>query len=187
MIRTMIMPLALVAGVMGAGGAVAAEPDAAAKERTRPPLFEKLIDCRKIADPAQRLACYDTQVAAIDDAEKRDDVVVVDRAQVRKTRRALFGLNLSGIDIFGGNKDEQGRPEEEGVTKIESTLKAISSTRDGKYVFTLDDGARWQATEAKVTGRTPKPGEPIVIRRGALGSYIASIGGRQGVKVIRLN
>lgn len=185
--RSNMIQSVLLASAVVASNASAAEPAAAAAERARPPVFEKLIDCRAIAADAERLACYDKQVAAIDDAEKREDVVVVDRVQIRKTRRSLFGLNLSGVDIFGGKTDEKGQPEEEGVTKIESTVTAVSTTRDGKYLFTLEDNARWQATEAKVTGRRPKAGEAIVIRRGPLGSYIASVGGRPGVKVIRLN
>lgn len=157
------------------------------KGRERTPLFEKLVECRTIAEDAKRLQCYDAQVAAIDEAEKRDEVVVVDREEIRKTRRSLFGLKLADLGIFGGGSDDEGKPEEEGVTKIEGVIRAVAMTRDGKFLFTLDDGARWQATEPKVTGRSPKAGDPIIIRRGPLGSFSASINGRAGIKVIRLN
>jgi len=82
----------------------------------RAEVVRKVIDCRAIVDSTQRLACYDAQVARLDEAATRKEVVVVDQAEVKRTRQGLFGLNLGNIGLFGGNGGEG--PDD----RIESTV-----------------------------------------------------------------
>ncbi|CAA9539256.1 MAG: hypothetical protein AVDCRST_MAG91-3679, partial [uncultured Sphingomonadaceae bacterium] len=35
----------------------------AAEPAPRPPAFQKMVDCRGVANPVQRLACFDREVA----------------------------------------------------------------------------------------------------------------------------
>lgn len=142
-----------------------------------PPVYQGVLDCRAMTDPAARLACFDKSVAAMADATIKKDLVVIDRATIRETKRGLFGISLPKIKIFGGNDDVE-------VNQIESTLTSAYSSRDGMAVFVLADGSRWKQTEGRDT--FPKAGQKIVVKRGALGGFMANVNGQPGVRVIRL-
>ena len=143
----------------------------------QPQVFQAVVDCRKLVDPAQRLACYDKSVDALASAAEAKQVLVVDRSTTEKTKRSLFGLSLPKIKLFGDNDDIE-------IEKVESTIAAVSSTRDGSAIFVLADGARWKQTEGRDT--FAKAGQKIEIRRGSMGSFFARINGQSGVRVIRL-
>lgn len=161
-----------------------AAPPEQARE-ARPDLFRKLVDCRAIADPAARLACYDDRVAALDAAEAKQDVVVVDRGQIRKARRSLFGLSLPKLNIFGGGREDEAG--EEGFSQIESTIQSARRNRDGKWVLILKDGERWVQVDNRSLLPDPVAGQPIRIRRAALGSYLANVGKQAAIRMRREN
>ena len=158
-----------------------------AQERTvapeRPEVLNRLTACRTIADNAERLACFDQQVAALEAAEAAREIAVVDRQQIRRTRRSLFGLRLPDLGIFGDDSDES----EDGaaINEINSTLRSISSGADGRVHYALEDGSVWVQTEGR-RGRPPRPGQAVRIRRGPLGSFLANIDERPAVRVVRL-
>ena len=149
----------------------------------RPDVLNRLTACRAIADNAQRLACFDQGVAALEAAEQAREIAVVDTQQIRRTRRSLFGLRLPDLGIFGDDDDD---PEDgAAINEINSTIQAITSGADGRMHFVLAEGGVWAVTEGR-RGRPPRSGQPIKIRRGPLGSYIASVDERPGVRVIRI-
>ena len=164
-----------------AAGLVAA--GAVAKDRkidtAAPKIFTDVTACRTIADSAERLACYDRTVGALATAQETQNLYVADQETMREARRGLFGFNLPKVKLFG-NDDIS-----EDVKSIETTISAVSSGQRG-YIFTLEDGARWAQTDGAYMDR-PKPGAKIRIRRAALGSYMASIDGRVGFRIERLN
>ena len=168
------------AALLVAGPALAQDDDDAP---TRVPLIQQLYDCRAVAEPTARLACFDRQVAAMETAETARDIRIVDREGVRRTRRGLFGFSLGNINIFGDDNDED-EVEAEQVTQIDSTITSISTNGDGKYVFRLANEQRWLQTDPP-RGRGPQVGMTITIRRGTLGSYLASINDRPAVRVLR--
>lgn len=173
--------LSLVLGVcLVASPALAAEK----KSQPLPAVFQKLMACRAIPESAARLACFDEASASIDTAEKAREVVIIDRKQAEKAERGLFGLTLPSVSaIFGGGDDD---PAQEGaLAQIESTIKRIDPVGYGKMTFVLEDGAIWTSTEA-VTGRTPKVGAPVTVKRGSLGSYILSSDTGRPVRVKRI-
>lgn len=143
-----------------------------------PKLFEEVVSCRTIQDSAQRLACYDRGVAALDTAQKSNELYVADKAAMKEARKGLFGFSLPSLKIFGdedlGDLDE-----------LETTITGISSGQRG-YVFTLADGARWMQTDKKYMDK-PKVGAKIRIEKAALGSYMASINKKPGFRVERVN
>lgn len=176
----------LMAGLALASLAVAPALAEKAKEpQPRPAAFAKLIACRAITDSVARLACYDTQTEALDEAERNSDVMVVDRQQIKKARRSLFGLELPSIGGMFGKDNDKAVAEEE-LTSIDSTLKSASTGPNGKMVITIEDGARWIQID---TGsiRTPKVGQPVRIKRAALGSYFVSVNGQPSLRMRRLN
>ncbi len=154
---------------------------AAAQEipKTAPPkLFEDVVNCRAIQDAAARLACFDRGVAALDTAQKSNELYVADKAAMKEARRGLFGFGLPKLKIFGD--EDLGDLEE-----LETTLAGVSSGQRG-LVFTLPDGARWAQTDKRYMDK-PKIGAKIKIEKAVLGSYMASINGRPGFRVERIN
>jgi hypothetical protein len=147
----------------------------------RPEVLNQLTACRQVTGDAERLACYDRQVAALEAAEASREIAVVDRAQIRRTRRSLFGLVLPDLGIFGGDRDEG--DDGAAVNEINSTLTSIGTGADGRTTYRLADDSVWVQTEGRVGAA--RRGEAIRIRRGPLGSFIANIAGRPGVRVIR--
>lgn len=151
--------------------------DKAAVLQQLPPVFAAVVDCRALSADSERLACYDRSVAALASAREKEDIVVADRATIRETKRGLFGFALPKLKLFGTTEGED-------VKEIEGTLSAVRNTQDGMAIFALTDGARWKQTDGGST--FAKAGQTIVIKRGALGSYLASIGKGSTFRVVRL-
>lgn len=145
-----------------------------------PPAFQRLVDCGELAEPETRLACFDRELAAVKGATARRDLVVVDRQQIRQTRRTLFGLTLPRLGFLDGQDDDA--PEQQ---TFEGAIRAVSTDRTGKWLVQLDD-AVWRATELDEYQATPRVGQTAVVRRGPLGSYVMSVEGRRGVRAVRV-
>jgi hypothetical protein len=171
-----IVYLAVVAVLVGTASAGNAQSGGA----SRPEALNRLTACRALADTAERLGCYDREVAAIDAAEARKDLVVVDRQQIQRTRRSLFGLSLPDLNIFGNDDGD-----EQAVTELQSTIRSASQSPHRKWTLTLQDGARWVQTDTRRLADDPRPGHAIRIRRAALGSYLANINGQVAIRVQR--
>ena len=169
--------------VLGAAALVAATPALADPKDARSSLVTAAAQCTTITQAAERLACYDKAVGALISAEQKREVVVIDRAQVRQTRKTLFGLNLPNLGLFGDTSDKDGP---DAVTQIESTLAKAEMTSGG-WLFTLSDGARWRQTDDNILGGRPRVGNTVIIRRGALGSFKLSLAGQPAIKVRREN
>lgn len=142
------------------------------------PLVSALGTCRAIADPAERLACYDKQAGALLDATSKGDVAVVDKSEVRKARKSLFGFAMPKIPFFSGDDTADVVSD-----TLESTIKSANGIGYGKFRMVIAEGnAVWETTEAYATMREPRAGDKIVIKRGPLGSYMLRIGSNRGVK-----
>lgn len=150
-------------------------------EITAPPaIYQAVVDCRTIGDAAQRLACFDRTVGEMATATTQKDLVILDRESMRETRRGLFGFTLPKLKLFGGN--DEGDKEE--ITQIDSTITGLRNGSDGYPVFTIADGARWKQTGGRHL--FSKVGDPIRIKKAALGSYSASVDKAPAVKVMRV-
>ena len=170
------------AGVLIA--ALAAPPLAAAPATGAPPdrakELQQLVECRKLTDNAARLACYDQAAAALDQAEAKGDIVVVNREQARKVRRQAFGFTLPSISLF-----ERGEKAED----IATAVGKIASARrlpTGRWEIKLEDGATWVQIDASEIPIDPKPGQAVRIRKASLGSYQMTVGNQREVKVRRV-
>lgn len=168
-----------------AATAPASAQNASTTAPARPAAIQRVHDCRAITDSAQRLACFDQQMAALETAETARDIRYVDREQVRRTRRGLFGLSLPNLgNLFGGDDADEAERNEEGVQQITATISALSTDNTGRRMYVLDNGQQWVQVEAQM-GRSPRAGQSITIRRASLGGYLATVEGRTGVRVIR--
>lgn len=145
-----------------------------------PPVYQAVVDCRGIADAAQRLACFDRTVDIMASATAEKDLVVLDRATMRETRKGLFGFSLPSLKLFGGGQAD----ERDEVKEIEAGIAGLRSASDGFAIFILDDGGTWKQTDGRNV--FPKIGDRIRIKRASLGSYMAMVGKKAGVRVMRL-
>jgi hypothetical protein len=166
--------------VLPISGAVAQERDQAPQ---RPELFEALVRCRAIAEDAARLQCFDSAAAALQTATERREVVVVDRQQVRESRRRLFGLALPRLPIFGGGDDDD--DEADDIDHIESNIVSAHQVGYGRWVVRLEDGSTWAQTDDTPIAARPRTGQTVRVNRGVLGSFIMRVNGQPGVRVRR--
>jgi len=140
--------------------------------------YAALTRCRSIRADAERLACFDRASATFEAAVANKQVAVVNREDVRAAKRSLFGIVLPDLRLFNDKEDA------EPIQQIASTVRSFSSDGLGHHVMTLAEGGTWQTIEP--TRFPPAVGDNILIRRAALGSYLANIGGGRAVRVQRL-
>ncbi len=159
----------------------AADAQSQPAQAQRPELFEALVRCRAIRDDAERLTCFDRAAASLQAAAERRDLVVVDRQQVRESRRRLFGLPLPRLPIFGGGDDD----DEEEIRQIDSTVASAYQHGNGQWVVRLEDGSTWAQTDDNLIAGRPRPGQPVRVTRAALGTYMMRVNGQPGVRVRR--
>lgn len=139
--------------------------------------IDNLVKCKTIADPMQRLACYDENVAPLETAIAKKDLLIVDRSKAEEANRSLFGYGASGVGQFLGIDN---------LDSIESTVKSSGVNGDGGVIVTLADGSRWSQQDDKPMWGAIKPGAAVKVVRGTLGSYIVRIKGQVGFKAIRI-
>lgn len=159
---------------------ITASPARAADEA--PAAIRALGACRAITDNAARLACFDREAAALVQSVEKKETVVLDKQEVRKTKRSLFGFSLPKLPFFGDGKEDS--KEEAEFQQIEEPIKTVRSIGYGKFRFSFEDGATWETTEG--INAFPKPGDKVVIRRGLMGSYFIRFPNTRAVKGMRV-
>lgn len=168
--------------MIGAGAQTQAQDRRPAPTEAIPPIVERLFDCRSIADPTERLACYDREVANVEQAAQVDDLVIADREQLREARKGLFGLTLPKMRLF-----DRGSEEERALDAIDGVIASTRMSASGKLVITLEDGARWIQTDETPIPGTIRPGDTITIKKAAMGSFLGKIGTKRAFRIQRLN
>ncbi len=144
-----------------------------------PEAVQKLYDCRAVAEPMERLACYDAQVAVIEAGEESEELVFADKGQIREARRGLFGLSLPRIRLFDGGEEDE-------FSEITTTITRATRRGDGSWFFEMEDGASWVQNDTFRIYSDIKPGTEVTIKKGALSSYSAKIGNKRAIKVKRV-
>lgn len=174
-----------IAAVLGftmlAGGTFATKGDVV---KPQPNIVDDLMACRPIHDVAARVACYDDRVDKIAAARDSDNLVVLDRQQVHEARRSLFGFTLPKLPFLQEKKDTANRKVEETESVLDSTIRSARPIGLHEWRIVLEDGAAWETSEAPDID--PASGDPIHIRRAALGSYLANIHGQRAVRIRRV-
>ena len=145
----------------------------------RPAAVQAVVDCRKLDDNAQRLACYDKAVADMTAAEDKGDLVSLDRGQRQAARRQTFGFALPTLAFL-----DRGERSEE-LDRVTQTVASTSRDVDGNWILRMQDGAVWRQTDGAVLSRDPRPGSVVVIKKAALGSFMMDIDGQPALKVHR--
>ncbi|MET0374479.1 MAG: hypothetical protein ABW128_09505 [Rhizorhabdus sp.] len=151
---------------------------AQAASATAPRLIDDLAACRAITAPDARLACFDRTATAVVEARNDKAIVVLDRGEVQKAKKSLFGFSLPSIKLFGDGKDDAQ------LKQLVGTMQTSTSLPGGLIRFTLEDGGQWETTEQVMMA--PHRGDVVTIKAGSLGSYIATAPGRRSAKVRRV-
>lgn len=159
--------------------AAAAPAATRAKDTPASPLITALTACKAETDDARRLACYDKAAGALATATAKGEIAVVDREDVRKTRRSLFGFTLPKLPFFSDDDSAKDTP-----TEIETTAASVRAEGFGKFQVTMADGAVWRTTE--VSRRDPRPGSKIRLKKGLMGGYMMNIDGATAVRASRI-
>ena len=158
-----------------------AAQDRASDKLKTPEVVEELFNCRAIANPDERLACFDREVERVFAANETRDLVITDQSEITEAKRGLFGLKLPNLRIFSsGNGSDD-------VDQLTATLARVSRMDNGRYLFVLEDGARWMQTGDVNGAQRYKEGDEVLIKKASLGSFRASVGGRNAGKVRRLD
>lgn len=161
--------------VVGAGTAQAAQrgDDAA------PAQVQRLMACRTIAAAQDRLACFDRETNAMQQAIASNNLVFVDREKVRAASRSVFGFSVPDFGgLFGGGDDQ--------LKQIESTVARSGRNADGGWVFYLADGSVWSQTDDWPLGLPPERGDKVVVSRGLMGSFRLRLNKQPEIKVRRI-
>lgn len=157
-------------------------PPASAQQAPPPsPLVGALAACRNLTDDAARLACYDKASEALTGAAARGDIAVVDRDQVRKVRRSLFGFAVPKFPFFDRKDDKDDEPKE-----IITSVQGFGGAGNGRFRVVLADSyGTWETTESAPL-RDPKNGDKVTIKSGVMGSYFMQIGKQRWVRARRV-
>ena len=162
-------------------GLIASEPALAAD--TSSSALKPIFECRALPDATARLACYDSKVAQLEADTSAKKVTIVSQDEIKQARRSLFGFSLPRLSLLDG----KAKSDEPDVTEISSKIKQAFQRGDGQWTLVLEDGARWAQTDGMPLRFDAKPGDTVVIRRAALGSYLARIGGQTAIRMQREN
>jgi hypothetical protein len=154
----------------------------AAASTAEPPagsiLFDTLLECRSVNDERKRLACYDGQAEAAAAAQKKGDVVILSKEELKDTRRSLFGFLLPKFSVRGLRMDE---PD---VDRIETTVTAARSVGYHWSITLADNGGTWETTE--YLDVRPKSGDRAKIKKGLMGGYLGTIGSSNLIRMRRV-
>ena len=156
---------------------------APAKDKAPPPqAWQDMVKCRQIADSAARLACFDTQVAKLEQATSNGDLVLADRESVRQTKRGLFGFSILGGGLLGESDDKNA----EQIAEIDTTISSARQFGYGAWRITLADGSVWEQVDDAKLLFDPRSGSKVHIYKGLMGTYRANIDGQRALKMRRV-
>lgn len=149
--------------------------------------------CTRLTDGVERLACYDaifltespqaedrhspaaaTEVATARQHVEPSGVAEPDpSAPSKPSTSTRAGDSEQDFGLSGKQLEERNGVNGDRVDAIEAIVTEVLDSRVGKAAYVLDNGQRWRQVDA--TSRPMfRTGQKIVIRRAALGSFLAS-------------
>ena len=141
---------------------------------------DRLLACRSISTPADRLACLDRESNALAAAMQRHELTLIDSADVDRSRRKMFGLDAPDHKILSS---ALGRPAAIPM-KHDGIIRSVSALGYGHYLMTLQDGAIWRNVDLWESG--PSVGAPVHIEKTPFGAYVLKTPSFIGVHAVRM-
>lgn len=148
-----------------AGVATAGEPAAR--------IPAELRSCVAIKRNTERLACFDRGISALLDPGGT-------AAQAETSAESSFGLFAQAPTQSSPDDPARGQ-----LDTLEARVAAIHTSADGSAVLTLDNDQSWRQISGSAT-LLLKVGDPVVIRRAALGSFLLATPNGRSAKVKRV-
>lgn len=134
---------------------------------TPPPVFQAVLDCKSVADAAERLACYDRTVGAMATARDSKDLVIADRATTNAKRQELFGL--------------ADKPAADEAGSLQAKIAALTfNSANGTALITLDNGQVWRTTSNGTLTSRLRTDQTVMISASGLFGFRLRIEGRTG-------
>jgi hypothetical protein len=133
----------------------------AAQSSTADLLPELLRSCVKISNDAERLACFDREVARATSSVSTPKGAAV----IPLTPEQKLGLSPSRVQQL-----ESGSPQPLPPKEVHAHIVSASSSADGLQSFVLDNAQVWRQTVVK-TDFSVHQGDQVTISTGALGSF----------------
>jgi hypothetical protein len=141
---------------------------------------ESLRACAHESDGAQRLACYDREIARLTAPAAARDAAPSTAASAPKSAPAEeFGLTGERVRKL---KAKEGHVEPKALT---AHIAAVAQLPYGRRRLTLDNAQVWEQTEED-WGFNPQSGATATITRGALGGFWMATEGHPQVRVKRI-
>lgn len=167
----MRQPIAIAAAVLLG---IAASPVLAKEQAvpSQPAVFQAVIACKTIIDPAERLACYDRSVEELAASAKARTLVVSDVATVKAQDAKSFGLA------------EQKSAEDSKVTQSAKISAVNFNPGSGEAVVTLDNGQVWKTSSNGTLAERLRAGQNVTITQGGMFGYRLRIYGRTGFQAV---
>lgn len=141
------------------------------------------LACAAERDDARRLACFDaavTQAKAQPAASQATPPPPAAAAPILLSKEEKFGLR-------GDLKEEKAKqaPELAELKELQAKVTKVANKPYGELVLTLDNGQVWYEIQAN-TGVRVKVGDAVVIKAGALNSFILVAPNGRSSKVTRV-
>lgn len=188
---------------------------ASAQSFDQPQVINNVYKCRDIESDSERLACYDTAVNRLEDAQKSGDVVALSKSEVEKVERDAFGFNIPSLPklgkLFGSKKDKKDENSstassdpaepsknvkiktkdlESDINSVNLEIQKTTTFGRDKTRFFFVNGQVWEQIETtKIRIPKVRGGVPNTaqIEKGMMGSYYLRVNGKgRAVRVRRV-
>lgn len=138
--------------------------------------------CAEITEDLERLACYDSAVGRLKEAEEAGELTTVTRADVEAVERESFGFSLPSLPkiAFPGSGDE------EGIEQVEFEIDRIRSGQSGKLTVYLENGQVWQQIDTTETFLNRGDPGVATIKRASFGSFMMTLERGRAFRVRRI-
>lgn len=143
-----------------------------------------LLGCTRIVDDAERLACFDNEMAkSSPEARALSEKRAAEAAAAAKARaeaeavaaKARAEAELAARrDAFGAeaieSRSDRFKPPEGEIQTVETRITEVLTNSSGLAVFLLDNGMIWRQA---VPSRLPRvrPNDDVTVTRAGLGGY----------------
>ena len=134
----------------------------------------ELRSCVAIQRNTERLACFDRGIAALLEPGAKP-------AENPPGAESSFGLFAQAP--VQAKSDAPARAQ---IEAMEARVTSIAVTAEGAAIIVLDNGQSWRQISGSAT-LLLKAGDPVVIRRAAMGSFQLSTPNGRSAKVKRLH
>lgn len=156
--------------------------DEKSTNQDQPVAFQTLVACLGIKEPIARLACYDEQVAAFEQATTKREIVIADKKAVEVAQRGLFGFSTPVARLLGFGGNDEAAQE---IDKITTTVSGVIRNTSG-WLLEFENGSTWEQNDTRDFVLSPKLGNEAEITRGLLGTFTVSVRGQRPIKMRRI-